>query len=169
MIVVTTPTGQIGSQVVRKLLSADEAVRVIARDPTRIAPEIRVKIEIVQGSSDDEDVLQRALDGAESLFLVVPPSFATTDITEYYLRFARPACRAVQAPEYSGSWLYPPWAEAFPSMADLSQTPSQRTRKLSEPGLIFALYGVPASWKTCSGSWIHSGVRACSFSLRVPM
>jgi uncharacterized protein YbjT (DUF2867 family) len=97
MIVVTTPTGQIGSQVVRNLLSAGEAVRVIARDPARIAPEIRDKIEIVQGSSDDEELLQRAFDGAESLFLVVPPSFATTNITEYYVRFTRPACRAVLA------------------------------------------------------------------------
>ncbi len=97
MIVVTTPTGQIGSQVVRELLSADEAVRVIARDAARIASETRTKIEIVQGSSDDEDVLLRALDGAESLFLVVPASFATTDVKEYYLRFAQPAARAVQA------------------------------------------------------------------------
>jgi uncharacterized protein YbjT (DUF2867 family) len=94
MIVVTTPTGQIGSQVVRALLSADEAVRVIARDPARIAPGIRGKIEMVQGSSDDDDLLQRAFDGAESLFLVVPPSFAATDVAEYYLRFTRPACRA---------------------------------------------------------------------------
>ena len=37
MIVVTTPTGHIGSQVVQSLLAANEAVRVIARQPDRIA------------------------------------------------------------------------------------------------------------------------------------
>ena len=33
MIVVTTPTGQIGSQVLDKILDGGEPVRVIARDP----------------------------------------------------------------------------------------------------------------------------------------
>lgn len=97
MIAVTTPTGQIGSQLVRNLLAADEAVRVIVRDPARLAADIRDKVEIVQGSSDDEGVLMRALDGAESLFLVVPPSFTTNDDKEYYLQFTRPACRAIKS------------------------------------------------------------------------
>jgi uncharacterized protein YbjT (DUF2867 family) len=95
MIVVTTPTGYIGSQVVQNLLAANEAVRVIARQPDRIAPEVRAKVEIVQGSSDDEGILMRALDGAEGLFLVVPPSFTTNDDKEHYLQFTRPVCRAI--------------------------------------------------------------------------
>jgi uncharacterized protein YbjT (DUF2867 family) len=99
MIVVTTPTGHIGSQVVQTLLAANEAVRVIVRDPAKLAAEIRARVEIVQGSSDDEDVLMRALEGAESLFLVVPPSFTTTDDMEYYLHFTRPACRAIKSQE----------------------------------------------------------------------
>src|SRR5579862_9831517 len=95
MIVVTTPTGHIGSQVVENLLAANETVRVIARDPARLPAGVRARIEIVQGSSDDEGVLMRALEGAESLFLVVPPSLTTNDVSEYYLRFTRPACRAI--------------------------------------------------------------------------
>jgi uncharacterized protein YbjT (DUF2867 family) len=97
MIVVTTPTGQIGSQVVQNLLAANEAVRVIVRDPARLAADVRARVEIVQGSSDDQGVLMRALEGAESLFLVVPPSFTTNDDMEYYLQFTRPACRAIQS------------------------------------------------------------------------
>jgi uncharacterized protein YbjT (DUF2867 family) len=97
MIVVTTPTGHIGSQVVRNLLAAKESVRVIARKPERIAPDVRAKVEVIQGSSDDEEVLTRALDGAESLFFVVPPSFTTSDVKEYYLQFARPSCRAIES------------------------------------------------------------------------
>jgi len=96
MIVVTTPTGHIGSQVVQELLGANAAVRVIARDPARIAPAVREKAEVVQGSSDDEGVLMSALEGAESFFLVVPPSFRMTDVMEHYLRFTRSACRAIQ-------------------------------------------------------------------------
>ena len=96
MIVVTTPTGNIGSQVVPHLLDAGEAVRVVARDPARLAPEVRGRVEVVQGSTDDEEVLSRALEGAESLFWVVPPSFTASNATEYYLQFTRPACRAIK-------------------------------------------------------------------------
>jgi len=96
-IVVTTPTGHIGSELVKDLLAAGEAVRVIARDPARLAAEVRDRVEVVQGSSDDEAVLMRALEGAESLFLVVPPSFTAKDATAYYLQFTRPVCRAVKA------------------------------------------------------------------------
>jgi uncharacterized protein YbjT (DUF2867 family) len=96
MIVVTTPTGQIGSQVVQNLLAANQTVRVIVRDPARLAPEFQRKVDAVQGSSDDESVLSRALEGAESLFWVVPPSFATNNVKEYYLQFTRPACRAIR-------------------------------------------------------------------------
>jgi uncharacterized protein YbjT (DUF2867 family) len=97
MIVVTTPTGHIGSQLVPNLLAANEAVRVIVRDPAKLPADIRARVEIVQGSSDDEGVLMRALEGVESLFFVVPPSFTTNDAMEYHHQFTRPACRAIQS------------------------------------------------------------------------
>jgi uncharacterized protein YbjT (DUF2867 family) len=78
MIVVTTPTGHIGSQVVANLLATKEEVRVIARDPARLAADVQAKAEIAKGSSDDESVLLGALEGAESLFLVVPHRFPST-------------------------------------------------------------------------------------------
>jgi len=96
MIVVTTPTGHIGSKLVVELLAAGEAVRVIARDPEKLAPEVRSQVEIVRGSSDDEAVLERALAGAESLFHLVPPFFGAPNVTEYYLQFTRPVCAAMK-------------------------------------------------------------------------
>ena len=97
MIVVTTPTGNIGSKLVKGLLDAGAAVRVIARDPSRLAPEVRDNIEVVQGSSDDESVLSEAFQGADSLFWVVPPSFRSNNDEEYYLKFTAPACRAIRS------------------------------------------------------------------------
>ena len=97
MIVVTTPTGNIGSQVIPYLLAATEAVRVVVRDPARLAPEFQGSVEVVQGSTDDEAVLSRAFEGAESLFWLVPPSFQDNGDAGYYLRFTRPACRAIQS------------------------------------------------------------------------
>lgn len=97
MIVVTTPTGNIGSEVVRRLLDAGEAVRVIARDPARLAPEVRDRVEIVSGTHEDESVLNAALPGADGLFWVVPPTFKPGDATEYYVRFGRVGARAAAA------------------------------------------------------------------------
>jgi uncharacterized protein YbjT (DUF2867 family) len=96
MIVVTTPTGSIGSHLVKLLLATHETVRVIARHPDKLASEVRDRIEVIQGSSDDEGVLDRALAGAESLFHVVPPFFRAPNVTEYYLQFTRPACAAMK-------------------------------------------------------------------------
>ena len=96
MIVVTTPTGHIGSKVVSELLAAGEAVRVIARAPEKLAAATRSRVEVIQGSSDDEAVLTRALAGAHSLFHVVPPFFGAPDVTAHYLRFTRPVCAAMK-------------------------------------------------------------------------
>lgn len=97
MILVTTPTGKIGSQVIPHLLAANEAVRVVVRDPAKIAPEIRERIEIVTGSLDDDAIMTSALEGAESVFLLVPPSFEDNNDAAYYLRFTRPALRAIKS------------------------------------------------------------------------
>ena len=71
-------------------------MRVVARDPAKLAPEVRAKVAVIQGSLDDEAVLQRAFEGAESVFHVVAPSFTADDVMEAYLRFARPARRAIE-------------------------------------------------------------------------
>ena len=99
MIVVTTPTGNIGSKLVKELLSAGEAVRVIARDPARLTPEIRESVHVIMGSSDDESVLSEAFKGADSLFWVVPPSFRANNDEAYYLKFTVPACRGIRTQE----------------------------------------------------------------------
>lgn len=96
MIVVTTPTGFIGEKLVRLLLAREESVRVVARNPDKLAPELRSKLEVVQGSSDDEAVLGAACAGAHGLFHVVPPDFSAPDVVDYYLRFTRPAIAALK-------------------------------------------------------------------------
>lgn len=96
MIVVTTPTGSIGSKVVAELLAAGERVRVVARDPQKLGSDVRPKLDVVEGSSDDASVLQRALAGAHSLLHVVPPFSGTPDVTAYYLRFTSPVIAAMK-------------------------------------------------------------------------
>jgi uncharacterized protein YbjT (DUF2867 family) len=73
MIVVTTPTGQIGQHVVRDLLAGDTAIRLIVRDAARLSPDVRERVQVVEGSHGEPQVIDRALDGAEALFWVAPP------------------------------------------------------------------------------------------------
>lgn len=97
MIVITTPTGQIGRQTATRLLASEEPIRVIARDPSRLDPEVRDRVELVEGSHRDPRVLARALDGAEGLLWLVPPSLEGASTRERYLEFTCPAAAAIRA------------------------------------------------------------------------
>ena len=101
MIVITTPTGQIGRQVLDKVLdeipNGGETVRVIARDPSRLDPRTRERVEVVQGSHDDAAVVNEAFAGADSVFWLVPPNFHAESPKGLSLDFTRPACEAIQS------------------------------------------------------------------------
>src|SRR6266540_656295 len=95
MIVVSTPTGQIGRQVLDRLLERDAPVRVIAREPSRLAPQVRERVEIVRGSTDDADVVDAALAGADTVFWLVPPNPRAASVAGHVLDFVRPLCEAI--------------------------------------------------------------------------
>jgi len=97
MIVITTPTGDIGNQLVEKLLEADESVRVIARDSSRLAAHVRARVDVVEGSHGDAEVVDRAFEGADSVFWLVPPDFRTPNVDSRYVEFTRPACEAFKS------------------------------------------------------------------------
>lgn len=97
MIVITTPTGHIGAAVAASLRTAGVPLRVVARDPARLPAALSDHAEVVAGSHADPAVLDAALAGAEAVFVVVPPDFRAPDVTEHYLRFARPIADAVRA------------------------------------------------------------------------
>lgn len=97
MIVITTPTGAIGQQVIEKLMDSDEAIRVIARDPSRLPARVRERVEVVQGSHGDSDVVNRAFEGADSVFWVVPPDFKADNFETRYVEFVRLACEAFKS------------------------------------------------------------------------
>ncbi|ONH52358.1 NmrA family transcriptional regulator [Frankia sp. CcI49] len=94
MIVITTPTGNIGRQVLANLLRDGEAVRVIVRDPSRLPGQVRDRVEVVRGSHGDADVVNEAFDGAAAVFWLVPPDPKAEDLKATYLEFTQPACDA---------------------------------------------------------------------------
>lgn len=95
MIVVTAPTGQIGSKLVHELLERGSDVRVIVRDASRIDEGVRDHVEVVEGSHGDSAVLDEALPGADALFWLVPPNPTAPSTEEHYLAFARVASQAI--------------------------------------------------------------------------
>jgi uncharacterized protein YbjT (DUF2867 family) len=95
MIVVTTPTGQIGHQVLGNILDSAEAIRVIARDPSRLSPLVHERVEVVQGSLTDLDVVTQALAGADCVFWLLPPNPHAESVEDYMLDFTRPLCEAI--------------------------------------------------------------------------
>ncbi len=95
MIVVTTPTGNIGHHVVQRLLGANEPVRVIVRDASKLSQAIRDRIEVVEGSHGNAAVADRALAGAESVFWVASPN-PSERLDDTYINFTRPAAGAIR-------------------------------------------------------------------------
>jgi NAD(P)H-binding len=96
MIVITTPTGQIGRQVIDRLLGTGEMIRVIARDPSRLSPQVRDRVSVVPGSHGESDVVTKAFTGADCVFWLVPPNARADSPERYYPDFTRPACEAIK-------------------------------------------------------------------------
>ncbi len=95
MIIVTGAAGQIGRHVLAQLVAAGEPVRAVARDRTRIEPDLSAKADVVEGSHADPVTLGKALDGAEAVFWCIPPDTQMSDPREYYLGFSRPLADAL--------------------------------------------------------------------------
>ncbi|MFB9838205.1 NmrA family NAD(P)-binding protein [Actinoallomurus acaciae] len=97
MIVITTPTGQIGHQVLDGVLGDGVPVRVLARDPSRLPSRVRERVEVVQGSLDDVGVVAKAFEGAAGVFWLVPPTPAADGMRGPALEFTRTLCEAVES------------------------------------------------------------------------
>ena len=95
MIVVTTPTGNIGRHVVQHLLEAGEPLRAIVRDPAKLPKTVRDRIEIVEGSHHDADVVDRAFRGADAVFWLCPPTPSETPAAAT-VDFSRPGAEAMR-------------------------------------------------------------------------
>jgi uncharacterized protein YbjT (DUF2867 family) len=94
MIVLTTPTGLIGHQVLENLLDSGETIRVIARDPARVSPKAIDRVEIVTGSHGDTEIVNAAFAGGDVVFWLVPPDPRAPSVEAAYVDFTRPACDA---------------------------------------------------------------------------
>jgi uncharacterized protein YbjT (DUF2867 family) len=96
MMVITTPTGGIGSQVLANLLDSGADLRVVARDLDDIPAGTRQRVEMIQGSHGDAAVVEKAFDGADAVFWLAPPDPHAASVEAAYVGFTRPAAEALR-------------------------------------------------------------------------
>ena len=97
MIVLTTPTGNIGSKVLAGLASTGQLLRLIVRDPAKLPADLPDTAEIIQGRTDHPDTLTRALTGARALFWCQPDTPTAEDYLRTYDEWSRIALEAIEA------------------------------------------------------------------------
>ena len=94
MIVITTPSGLIGHQVLDNLLDSRAKVRVIARDPSALIADARERLDVVTGSHSDPAVVDEAFADADAVFWLTPPDPQAPSVEAAYVGFTRPAAQA---------------------------------------------------------------------------
>jgi uncharacterized protein YbjT (DUF2867 family) len=94
MIVITTPSGQIGHQVLENLLNSGEELRVISLDPSALPADLHERVDIVEGSHSDPAVVDEAFTGADAVFWLAPPDPQAPSVEAAYVGFTRPAAEA---------------------------------------------------------------------------
>jgi uncharacterized protein YbjT (DUF2867 family) len=95
-VVVTAPTGHVGSRVVRLLIQAGVRPTVLARRPARLDPSASERAEVVEADLGDAAAVVRATRGADALFWVDPPmADPSADPVAWYTMLGGTAARAV--------------------------------------------------------------------------
>ena len=96
MLVITGPTGQIGSQVLAHLLNGSQPLRVIVRDPAKLPPQVRERVDVVQGSYAEPNVVMKAFQGADAVFWLPIGNPTAASVEAAFVDMSRPACEAIR-------------------------------------------------------------------------
>ena len=95
-IVVTTPTGHIGSRIVQILIQAGMRPTVLARDVTRLSEDVRAATDARQGNLSDAEFVGQATEGADALFWLVPSNYGSDDPIGEMLQLGENAAAAIR-------------------------------------------------------------------------
>ncbi len=93
MILLTTPTGDIGRRVLSHVRTADQAVRVIARDTSKLPR--GAGLDVIEGSMADAATIARALPGVTRVFWLPPGDPTLPSAEAAYVDVSRAFCDAL--------------------------------------------------------------------------
>ena len=97
-IAITTPTGNIGRELTRRLLDkGGHELILLARTPDKLTKEKSRGAKVVQADLGDAASVKKATQGADALFFLCPPNFAVPNYRAYYVELAKNGADAVKA------------------------------------------------------------------------
>ena len=97
-LVITTPTGHIGSATVRLLLDASrEDLVLLVRDAARLPADVRERVETREGALQDAGFVREATAGANALLWITPADVTTPDMYAWYETLGASVAGAVTA------------------------------------------------------------------------
>jgi len=96
-ILVTTPTGNIGSRVTARLIEERAEVSVLARKPETLPAGVRAHATVHTGDLENPDDLIQALAGCDALFFLIPPNMQAADWRAWQRQLAQNAVEALRA------------------------------------------------------------------------
>jgi uncharacterized protein YbjT (DUF2867 family) len=97
-IAITTPTGNIGRELTKRLLDkGGHELILLARSPDKLKKEQARGAKVVQADLADAAAVTKATRGADALFFLIPPGFTVPDYRAYYVALAKNGADAVKA------------------------------------------------------------------------
>jgi uncharacterized protein YbjT (DUF2867 family) len=96
MYVVLGASGNTGHVVAKNLLARGQKVRVVGRNAAHLQPLAAQGAEVFVGDVTDSQALSRALKGAESAYVMIPPNLTSNDYRAYQERAVDAIATAVQ-------------------------------------------------------------------------
>lgn len=95
-IVITTPTGNIGSRVLQQLVQTDAEISVIVRQPEKLSDAIRQRVNIHQGTLNDAALVANAFKGAKAVLWITPGDVTQPDVAAYSTELGQTAAAAIK-------------------------------------------------------------------------
>ncbi len=95
-IVITTPTGNIGSKVVAELLRREQNIHVIARHPEKLPQTVQDRATVHVGDLLDESFVSQVTENAAALFWLTPPMWSIPVVRPAYQHTAHVVRSVVQ-------------------------------------------------------------------------
>lgn len=119
-IVITAPTGHIGSKLVQDLLAQNADLTLIARNPTKLSDDVRNRTTVKQGDQTDAAFVREATQGAEALFWLSPPNYTSPSLRDYFATLQTAATEAITANSIPYVVFVSSWGNGSPNLGIVS-------------------------------------------------
>ena len=96
MYVVTGATGNTGRLIAETLLAKGKKVRVMGRNAERLQSLVEKGAEAFVGSVTDGSAMMRAFQGAQAVYVLVPPDYATENFRAYQNEVGKAASSTIR-------------------------------------------------------------------------